>query len=63
MSRKRYGWPAASWSMTARYGPTDSAGSNATGSEKNRLRAAAASAACDAGRCSATNSSSARSLS
>ena len=26
MSRKRYGWPPASRSMTARYGPTDSAG-------------------------------------
>src|SRR5213596_1902637 len=49
--------------MAARYGPTDSAGSKATGSEKNRLREAASSAACEAGRCWATRSSSERSLS
>src|SRR6266566_7159191 len=61
MSRKRYGRPAVSRSMTARYGPTDSAGSKATGSEKNRLPEALSSAACEAARCCSTNSSSARS--
>ena len=39
------------------------AGSNATGSEKNRLRDAASSAACEAGRCCATSSSSGAALS
>src|SRR6266851_5132886 len=49
--------------MTARYGPTDSVGSKATGSEKNRLRAAALSAPCEAARCCSTSSSNERSLS
>src|SRR5262245_63885270 len=63
MSRKRYGWPAWSRSRTARYGPTDSPGSKATGSEKKRLCEADSSAACDAGRYCWTSSSSVRSLS
>src|SRR5438309_5400153 len=49
--------------MTARYGPTDSVGSKATGSEKNRLRVAALGAPCEAERCCSTSSSSERSLS
>src|SRR5262245_62561920 len=44
----------------ARYGPIDSAGSNATGSEKKRLREAAARAACETGRYCSRSSSSGR---